>query len=124
MSKVSNGTKGKPGRPSLYTPELADEICYRLAEGKSLRSICEADDMPHWRTVMKWLFFDKHDGFIQQYARAREAQAEYWIDECQKIADEAEHDIEVNTEGATDRERRRINHEYIQRPMGCSADGR
>ncbi|RUY09387.1 terminase small subunit protein, partial [Mesorhizobium sp. M7A.F.Ca.CA.004.12.1.1] len=33
-------------RPSEFTQEIADTICQSLAEGNSLRSICEADDMP------------------------------------------------------------------------------
>lgn len=28
------------GRPSDYTPAIADEICTRLANGESLRAIC------------------------------------------------------------------------------------
>jgi hypothetical protein len=33
-------TARKRGRPSLYTPELADIICHRLMEIESLKSIC------------------------------------------------------------------------------------
>ncbi|TIP12333.1 MAG: terminase small subunit protein, partial [Mesorhizobium sp.] len=33
-------------RPTSFTQEIADRICEQLADGKSLRSICLADDMP------------------------------------------------------------------------------
>ena len=72
------------GRPSDYTPEIAAEICHRLAQGNSLRSICRADDMPSERAVFNWL--QKHDEFVQQYARAREAQADTLADEILDIS--------------------------------------
>jgi hypothetical protein len=62
------------GRPSLYTPELADEICRRLAEGESLRTICAEAGKPHFSTVMQWPIDDR-DGFRARYRRAREVQA-------------------------------------------------
>lgn len=76
------------GRPSLYTQELADAICEQIAEGKSLRTICRADDMPGARTVHDWLR-DKPD-FSQQYAKAREDQADFYADEIIALADNAE----------------------------------
>lgn len=73
------------GRPSLYDQEIADTICNLLAEGKSLREICRADDTPHVATVCRWL--NTHEEFSEQYARAREAQAETLFDEIIHIAD-------------------------------------
>jgi hypothetical protein len=35
-----------PGRPSDYNQETADRICSQLAEGKSMRTVCLAEDMP------------------------------------------------------------------------------
>ena len=77
----------KTGRPSIYSEELADEVCQELAGGKSLVAICKRDDMPSYTTVMKWLSQDT-DGFALKYARAKEAQAEYLADEIISIADE------------------------------------
>ncbi|MDH0114064.1 terminase small subunit protein [Rhizobium pusense] len=71
-------------RPSSYSVEVADTICERLAEGKSLNSICASDDMPHKATVFRWL--SSHDEFRDQYARAREAQADVLFDEILDIA--------------------------------------
>lgn len=42
------------GRPSDYTPELAAEICARLAEGEPLAEICREGGMPHPSTVRRW----------------------------------------------------------------------
>lgn len=73
------------GRPSDYTPELVDAICGRLTEGESLRAICRDDGMPHAATVCRWLA--QHEDFREQYARAREAQADVLFDEILDIAD-------------------------------------
>ncbi len=83
--------KRKRGRPSRYTPELAAKLCERLAGGESLRTICADKVMPGLSTVLGWLFDDKHEGFPEQYARAREAHAELRADEITDIADGVEH---------------------------------
>lgn len=59
------------GRPPIYTQELADRICSRLAAGESLRSICRDDDMPARITVQDWVIKDR-EGFASQYAHARD----------------------------------------------------
>lgn len=79
------------GRPSDFTQEKADDICMALSEGKSLRSICHGDDMPTARTVHNWL--NANEAFFQQYAKAREIQAETIFDECLDIADQQENDV-------------------------------
>ena len=77
--------RNKGGRPSTYNEEIAAEICARLSLGRSLRSICRDEDMPENRTVFLWLA--KHPEFVQQYARAREVQADALFDEALDIAD-------------------------------------
>lgn len=72
-------------RPSDYTPELADYICEQVMDGKSLRGICAADDMPNRSTVFRWL--TEHQDFATKYARARVVQAEYLLDEMVEIED-------------------------------------
>jgi hypothetical protein len=74
------------GRPSIYSQELADRICERLASGESLRSICGDDGMPSWPTISKWL--NEKPDFVTQYARAREDQAEAHADRIIEIADD------------------------------------
>lgn len=73
------------GRPSDFTQEIADTICERLADGESLRSICRDDAMPCTSTVCKWL--RDNEPFSQQYAHARELQADALFDDCLDIAD-------------------------------------
>lgn len=77
-------------RQSDYTDALASEICGRLVDGESLRSICADDRMPDKSTVFRWL--DKHEAFRDQYARARRFQAETYADETIDIADDAGND--------------------------------
>lgn len=78
--------KKKIGRPSIYTHDLRERICSQIADGMSLRKICLQKDMPTVGTVCLWLAEDRE--FSEQYARAREAQAETMADEILDIADE------------------------------------
>jgi hypothetical protein len=78
------------GRPSGYTQEMADIICERLSDGESLRKICLDDDMPAKTTVFKWL--GAQPTFANQYARAREVQAETMAEEILEISDETSQD--------------------------------
>ena len=66
-------------RPSKFTPELAVEICRRVADGRSLRSVCRDEDMPNADTVNEWRI--NRAEFSEQYARARERRAEVLADE-------------------------------------------
>lgn len=74
------------GRPSDYTPQLATEICARIADGESLRSVARRDDMPAMSTVFKWL--REHAGFSEQYARAKDESADAHAEDMTDIADE------------------------------------
>ena len=74
------------GRPTDYNETIADSICERLADGESLRAICAGEDMPGRATVFRWL--GTHEAFRDQYARAREEQAEALADDIVGIADE------------------------------------
>lgn len=78
------------GRPSDFTPEIANAICEALIEGKSLRAICKADGMPSASTVCRWL--GQNAEFREQYAHARDAQADTIADETLAIADDEELD--------------------------------
>ena len=66
-----------PGRPRLYSQEIAEELLDRLAAGESLESICRDDHMPAPPTVRKWVAqrtegVDGAPAFSAEYARARE----------------------------------------------------
>jgi hypothetical protein len=97
------------GRPSVYTPEVADEILQRLAAGESLRGICEGDAMPAASTVATWVIDDR-EGFAERYARARRVQALHWAEEIVAIADDGTNDVTVDADG-----NERTDHDAIQR---------
>jgi len=86
-------------RPSSYTQEVADAICEQIVEGKSLRAICKADDMPSVATIFNW--FRTQEGFVEQYTRAKEEQAETLADEIVSIADEADTTVKDMGGGTT-----------------------
>lgn len=70
-----------------FSQEIFDTICERIAGGESLRSICLDDDMPTWKSVIRWLGDPKNGSLRDQYARAREEQADKLFDEIVEIAD-------------------------------------
>lgn len=84
-------------RPSDYTQEIAGEICEEIVNGKSLRAICRQDNMPALSTVFLWL--SKEKSFSDQYARAKEEQAELLADEIVQIADDGLNDTYVDENG-------------------------
>lgn len=73
------------GRPTIYSKELADEICCKIATGMSLNSICKLEDMPCLKTVLTWV--DKKKEFLHKYERAKEQSADYLFEEMRDIAD-------------------------------------
>lgn len=101
----------KTGRPTTYTPKTAEAICERIANGESLRAICEGEGMPDKATVFRWLAV--HQAFRDQYARAREMQADAIFDEVLDIADDGHNDWMLRRHG--DDERWVENGEAIRR---------
>lgn len=81
------------GRPSKYTSEIAAEICRRLADGETLRTICR--DLPGATesTVRGWVLDEiTAPGFAAHYARARNLGLDAMADEILDIADQGESD--------------------------------
>jgi hypothetical protein len=84
----------KTGRPSKYTPEIAQQMCELLSEGVPLREICRKNGFPEWRTVYDWMYRDDQAvasgggvGLSAAIARAREAGYDAMAEECLIIAD-------------------------------------
>jgi len=75
----------KGGRPTIYSEELADDICLRIANGSSLNRVCRSKDMPSKSNVYEWLA--KYDGFQDKYREATNQRAEFHFDEMLDIAD-------------------------------------
>lgn len=98
----------KIGRPSNYNTDIATTICEAIADGKSVRTICDAKDMPDQKTVYRWL--EKHEEFRQQYARARERQADLYASEIIEISDDGRRDYEIGDDG-----KEVVDHDHIAR---------
>ena len=89
----------KGGRPTKYSGKIADKICAEIAIGRSLRSICEDDDMPDLTTVYEWLRVQ--DGFSQQYAVATDERTETQQEMLIEMGDKAiEHAEEADPKAA------------------------
>lgn len=118
MSETAPARPETRGRHSAYTPEVADEICARLANGESLRSICKAKDMPAEVTVRTWAL-ENRQGFSAHYTKAREIGYSRMAEEiviiadtvqlARKITDKADGTREVVTSDAVDRARLQVD---------------
>jgi hypothetical protein len=100
----------KIGRPTKYTPELAEEICNAIATSSDgLKKLCKLNS--HWpckNTIMGWR--NKVPDFMTRYARAKQDQIESLIDEILEIADNKSEDYVQNEDGKFV-----VNHENINR---------
>jgi hypothetical protein len=74
----------KIGRPTIFTQDIADEICKRMANGETLRKIVLDEHMPVSSAIYRWL--DTNQTFKEQYTQARIKQADYY---AEMIVDEA-----------------------------------
>lgn len=101
------------GRPSKFSQELADRICVLIMDGIPLREIATSCEI-HVTSIFKWL--NDRPGFFDQYARAKEIQAEMMADELISIADESPEITTVTTSpnGATS-ERKALDNAGVQR---------
>lgn len=81
-------------RPSSFRLAVAERICERIAGGESLRTVCKDPAMPSRGTVLRWLAAKTPGAarFRDQYARAREAQADALAEEVLEIADDRSED--------------------------------
>lgn len=87
------------GRPSLYTPELAQEICDTIgSSNKALQSLCLMNaHWPSYNAIYEWIR-DNRCGFGDAYAKAKEDQADYLADDILRIIDKPETFIENGVE--------------------------
>lgn len=104
----------KTGRPTSYKPKLGKEICARIAEGESVRSIVKDEGMPSATTIFNWLLDEDKKEFLVQYETARNIQAENMFEELLEIADDSKSDIEIRV-NADGEEYEVANKEYVQR---------
>lgn len=109
IKKKENKTK-KVGRPSLYTKELAIEICGEISTNPiGLKKLCAINEhWPSYRVIHEWRI--THDEFRNLYARAKEYQAEIIAEEILEISDYSAEDYMVGDNGKSV-----LDHEHVQR---------
>jgi hypothetical protein len=98
------------GRPSTYTPELAQRVCDIFASAHSaLRPVFDADpELPHLSTVYRWE--EAHPEFREALQRARACRANVMAETALAIADERDGDTTYGRDGTP-----RPDHEWINR---------
>jgi hypothetical protein len=84
-AKIISKAERQSKVPVEYTEELADEFCKRIALGRSLRSVCEDEDMPDASTVFLWK--RTKSGFVERYARATEERGLTYGDRISDLID-------------------------------------
>ena len=84
--EITPKKKNPGGRPTLYTPELGDEICEAIENSaRRMDHICDANiRFPDGTTFRKWL--KKYEELRAKYALAKECQADSVADEMIEIA--------------------------------------
>jgi hypothetical protein len=87
------------GRPSLFSEELAANICERIAEGERLTDICKTPGMPNRRTVWRWT--TENQAFRDELARATEAATHGLVDELVAVCRTASKDSVEATDKRT-----------------------
>jgi hypothetical protein len=89
MTKRKTTPHEKKGRPTIYSPELADEICTAIASSeKGLAHLCQYNS--HWparQHIFLWL--RQYPDFYDKYHKAKESQAEVLVDAMQTMVDES-----------------------------------
>jgi hypothetical protein len=86
-NRVKLPQKPRRGYHRAVTPELAAEICRRLASGRTLRAVCRDRDMPHHDAVYDEM--NRSPAFAEAIARARTESAHGLAMEALDIADSA-----------------------------------
>jgi hypothetical protein len=83
--KAKKGKTLRCGATSAYTPELAAEVCKRIASGKSLRTIGKEPGMPCMDTIIEWE--NRYPAFATMVDRAREHKADRRVELMDDLAD-------------------------------------
>jgi hypothetical protein len=83
--------KPATGRPIIFTEELAEYICDRIASSpKSVKALCAEDEnMPNQCSINLWCW--KYPTFFVHYQLAKSQQAHWMADDCEDIAKEIDY---------------------------------
>jgi len=97
------------GRHSTYTKEIGDKICEIIStSSRGLRSICKELNL-NTKTVLNWLNEENNKDFLLHYARAKQAQADFLVEEILEISDDSSNDTEYTEFGEKE------NKEWVNR---------
>lgn len=107
------------GRPPMeFNGEFADILCGVISQSeKSLSTVLkvlakEDSTVPSLTTIMGWLRTNQE--FAQQYARAKEEQADYLAEQMLEIADDSSLDVAFTEEGKPYVDREHINRSRLR----------
>lgn len=96
-----------------FTLTMKHKILGHLAEGRSLRAICEDKDIPVTPAAVRKAAI-RDEAFGTQYARARDLGLDAMLDEMLEIADDSRGDwVEVTHKDGS--KEWKFNHENVQR---------
>lgn len=87
-------------RPTIYTTELADKICEKVAK-QSLNKVTKDKGMPDISTIFRWLVDEDKKEFCDKYEKACDERTEHMFEEINEISD--------NTKGEVQRDRLRVD---------------
>lgn len=113
VKSAEKAPKKPRGRPSSYSPQVAEAIVDRLTAGEPLREICRDETMPAWRTVYDWM--RAHSDFSTRIADARDLGEDALAQECLSIADDASNDWMEKYDKDGDCIGWQLNHDHVQR---------
>lgn len=100
-------------RPTVFTPEIGDELCRRLSTIGSLRRVCKDEDMPTDDRVRLWVA--SNEEFARAYARAKSAGIDALVEEGLDIADDGTNDWNEKANADGEKVGWQLNAEHIQR---------
>ncbi len=95
------------GRPSLYTPEVAEQILEHISNGGTVKGACRALGVVP-ATFFRWVV-DDVDGLAGRYTLAQRIQVQAMRDETLEIADDGTNDWMTGEKGP------RFNSEHVRR---------
>src|SRR4051812_34549996 len=75
---AKSSRKGTGGRPTLYSPELAEQIVTRVATGDTIK---EAAKRFKINPDTLWDWMQRYPDFREGYERAREARGDAWAEQ-------------------------------------------
>ena len=77
-------------RPRVYSKDLADAICDRMASGETPTEVCRDLTMPKWAVLSRWR--RQNDDFDKRFRIAWESCCEHMVCDIATIADDATND--------------------------------